>query len=1165
MSILNVAKELRVFISSTFTDMQSEREHLVKHVFPELRQICRERGVVFTEIDLRWGITERQARRRRIVSTCLDEIDRHEPFVIGLIGDRCGWRPTREDICTDGSLLVRYPWLAEAVAAQRSIVEIETLECTRHNVTLASRTHFYFRQSNEQTDDVKALRERILSSGLRVRGEYRDIETLGEWVREDLLSEIDRRLTVGRTDRFIDQERCGHEAFGASRRRDYVEDRVTLEQLDEHCAAGVRPLVICGESGAGKSALLAYWSNHYRQLHSDAFIIIHHVGATAASTSHVSLMRRVMFEIQDRFGLSAEVPSMQDKVESEFDYWLGYARETGLILVIDALNQLSEPSRRTLNWLSTALPAFVRLIVSTTDGEILTELEGRGWPILRVEPLKREMRQRVVQEYFRCFGKELDGRNVRRLVSDPKSVSPLYLITTMEELRVHGSYDQISRRLEHYLQAKDLRELFQRVLERLEGDYGSRLVRGVMTLVWASRGGLSETELLELLGCRQLELTRLLHALEYHLLRREGLLGFFHEYLRDAVEQRYLTRKRILSERYERLIGYFERHQNSTRSTLEILAALEQQASTRLRPHAVYARILSILSQRDRLLTVLGDETASVVLRASARAQECLGGEALVSALRAAATRTGAFDSQSELRALRQIGELLDRLNHWEASLEFALQRKRLAAACGDTPNEAWALAEIGGLQQQMGNYDKAENALTKAIREFEGINDSKGLSEAESKLGILFAHRGAFDKAQRCFRRQEELSRALGDWAGIARAVGNMGAIHGQSGSFELALECFEQELAIHRELGSRKRIARVYGNIGAACVGLGRYDKALTCLEQQAEMCRELGDRYGLSLSLRNIGVVYSNRGDAGRALEYYEKTAAMAEELGDRSLLASALGAIGSALSTLGSYAAALSYCKRQAEMCLQLGERAGEALASGRIGTIYFGLGDNEAARTHYLRQAEIAHEINDRIGYTFGVGYTAVSYAEEGALEDAIVWLSDAIQLAREIGYRHLLTHWLNALAACLLDTAESEVEPSDVGREYIRELTSGAAHWRESIVDVASGLGQEAHEMSVELGISEHIHNAEVIRQRIRIMRGEQEAGIAALDGMLQCAIGDDQRADLHYWLWRYAAQNAIDGHNAHARRLYTEILLRSPRVIFRRRLAELELAVGHA
>jgi hypothetical protein len=48
-------REIRVFISSTFRDMQEERELLVKKVFPELRRICEERLVSFIEVALYRG------------------------------------------------------------------------------------------------------------------------------------------------------------------------------------------------------------------------------------------------------------------------------------------------------------------------------------------------------------------------------------------------------------------------------------------------------------------------------------------------------------------------------------------------------------------------------------------------------------------------------------------------------------------------------------------------------------------------------------------------------------------------------------------------------------------------------------------------------------------------------------------------------------------------------------------------------------------------------------------------------------------------------------------------------------------------------------------------------------------------------------------------------
>ena len=54
---------IRVFVSSTFRDMQDERDELVLRIFPQLRRLCEQRGVTWGDVDLRWGITEQQARR----------------------------------------------------------------------------------------------------------------------------------------------------------------------------------------------------------------------------------------------------------------------------------------------------------------------------------------------------------------------------------------------------------------------------------------------------------------------------------------------------------------------------------------------------------------------------------------------------------------------------------------------------------------------------------------------------------------------------------------------------------------------------------------------------------------------------------------------------------------------------------------------------------------------------------------------------------------------------------------------------------------------------------------------------------------------------------------------------------------------------------------------
>jgi hypothetical protein len=94
-------REMRVFISSTFRDMQAERDHLVRFVFPRLREELLKRRVHFVDVDLRWGVTADQDA----FELCMDEIDRCRPRFICMLGGRYGWVPPPKTV--EGALMER--------------------------------------------------------------------------------------------------------------------------------------------------------------------------------------------------------------------------------------------------------------------------------------------------------------------------------------------------------------------------------------------------------------------------------------------------------------------------------------------------------------------------------------------------------------------------------------------------------------------------------------------------------------------------------------------------------------------------------------------------------------------------------------------------------------------------------------------------------------------------------------------------------------------------------------------------------------------------------------------------------------------------------------------------------------------------------------------------
>ena len=83
-------KTVRVFISSTFRDMHAERDHLVKVVFPALREKLERYRIHLVDIGLRWGVTAEQADNDMALDLCLQQIDESRPLFVGILGERYG-------------------------------------------------------------------------------------------------------------------------------------------------------------------------------------------------------------------------------------------------------------------------------------------------------------------------------------------------------------------------------------------------------------------------------------------------------------------------------------------------------------------------------------------------------------------------------------------------------------------------------------------------------------------------------------------------------------------------------------------------------------------------------------------------------------------------------------------------------------------------------------------------------------------------------------------------------------------------------------------------------------------------------------------------------------------------------------------------------------------
>lgn len=1074
---------IRVFVSSTFRDMQLERDELVKRVFPQIRQLCERRGVTWSEVDLRWGVTDEQKAEGAVLPICLAEIDRTRPYFIGLVGQRYGWVPDE----IPEPLRGRLGWLADDPG--RSVTELEILHGVLNNPEAAGHAFFYLRdpvwvdglapeerstfveESPVGAERLAALRDRIAISG-HPTAVYPDPVALGERVLADLTRLVETLYPDAVAPGDPAHTEAVHAAFGRARFATHIARPGIATALDRHSGSDGPPLLVTGTPGAGASASVTDWA---RGQMADA-VLVHHVDADPGAADHRALAGRILGALGgDGTRLeSADHAAVRSALRQAFRSFTGRA-----ILVLDGVDQLDDvDGAPDLRWMPTDVPPGIRVVVTGSGERVRRAFDHRGWPTLDVPPLDDGERREIAAALLAAGAKALDPSNMDALVGAPLSGNARFLVTVVDELRQHGDHFTLRPLIDRLTAASTVDDLLELVLERYEQDFDRDrpgLTRDVFSAVWAARRGLTEPELLALLaapGQAQLPAATWapLHlAAERGLVSRAGLLGFAHPDIRRAVEDRYLPDDESRRQAHARIAAWFVAQPLSGRVADElgwqladagdlaglraVLSDLEHVELAYTRNPADVRRLWTRLAGTGAALAAAMLDSYRPVIDAPA-AHETPGRQlvwgvarlisdagassaalplhrALVAAARIdPAGRNDVPGGDARLRAaLINLGAAeLSRGTFAEAEVVLAESADRCRIA-GDDRMLASALGNRAMALRELGRRDEADALFAEGERLCRALDDEYGLQASLANHAQLMRELGRYDDAMAMLREQERVCRDLADDAAVARALAGQAAVLADRGDIAAAAALTEQHAAIARSEGDVRGLAEALLNLIANRLQLGDAAGSLAAADEAEEIARRFDDPNLLAriLVARSSNLAASGRwADAERVAREAELTARRADM---PRAVAAALNVIGTARREQGDLTGALTAHRAELDAATAGGDELGTAVAQTNLGNVEIAAGRHDEALQWYALAEPVYRRLDVPGSLLPLLANRGQVHQMAGRAADAVADLTDAARAAERLGQPQAVRQWAEpaiGLAYQVGDVARAE-------------------------------------------------------------------------------------------------------------------------------------------
>jgi len=396
-------KDIKIFVSSTFYDMQIERDLLKNIVKKDLEARFSNQGVSIEIIDLRWGVNvkEEQDFETQVLQVCMKEILECKPFFISFLGERYGWIPEEKLIEKSCSFMTDDDYKMICEEKGISVTEMEILYGAFRKEAELDNCVFCFRDSasydgiksdkksiyfDEQCNAIKLeklknkIRKRcreknegkIIDYHLSVAASYSEqIDSLSSFALElsNWLFERINHIENSNTQHLIPDHVALVNEFVSQHSINYIRRESIEKQLLDYIYSNTSPfIVISGDSGLGKSYLLSYVYSFLKE-QEDYIPLLYSTNFNTEKCNSKDVLESWTIQLSYYLNLSDEITSNSGALSTFNDLIREAANQhKHIVLFLDAVESMYDDSMsQNLTFIPEGLTTIITVIDSSID------------------------------------------------------------------------------------------------------------------------------------------------------------------------------------------------------------------------------------------------------------------------------------------------------------------------------------------------------------------------------------------------------------------------------------------------------------------------------------------------------------------------------------------------------------------------------------------------------------------------------------------------------------------------------------------------------------------------------------------------------------------------------------------------------------------------------